>query len=685
MSLILAIEPDKRQSGQLATVVNGLHAELVLRGNFADALGALQDRVPDLVLTTSLISPRDDAALAAHLRELGPAAAHVQTVTIPVLGTAAPRPAKGGMLAALRREKAQDPVTDGCTPDVFGEQIRQYLAAAERQKIAAAARHASGPAPAPPEPDWFAQPEPELFAAPPVAEVEETLVAETEEFVADEPAGLPLSQLLQFVTDTAVPEEPTLDEAAPIADVEPMTEVAPADEEEILFAAQPEPRSELESDLFVDPEPVVEPAGDFGDLYVDPMAAQALDELSRQPAPPSLADGIPAEAPVPVVEMHAFQSLDSIASELAAGPSQRYESLDDLASLFAAAPAPKTPAAVAPARVGRTHDLTVPLPDDTSPFASLFAAPTPAPAPRMTALQPDVDASLFASAPAVRSPIEAEIVPAMEELAFELDTFEGASAVETTPAPVFESAPEPELVAPTGEPVGEPFAALGLEIEPEAEPEPDPYPEPELEAFFEEPAAIAAAMPLDEEVSLDVDAFLVPPVEPVKPQEPIPFAFTLVDGFGDAWSDFEVSSEAGVAADLGVGEHAPSDPYAFPPAAEEDSAQIELVAEDETPALDAEALSLIGDAARKVSLDALVIEDFARELEMPRPKKAKKKHAGATQVQPAAERPAKPAKRPVQDEWGMFDPEQCGFAALEDDEEAEARPRTGTRVRVISY
>jgi hypothetical protein len=32
----------------------------------------------------------------------------------------------------------------------------------------------------------------------------------------------------------------------------------------------------------------------------------------------------------------------------------------------------------------------------------------------------------------------------------------------------------------------------------------------------------------------------------------------------------------------------------------------------------------------------------------------------------------------------MFDPEQCGFAALED-EEGEARPTSGTRVRVISY
>jgi len=135
MPLILAIEPDKRQSSQLANVVKGLHAELVLRPNAADALGALNGRVPDLVLTTSLISPRDDAALATHLRELGPAAAHVQTVTIPVLGSAAAKPAKiGGMLAALRREKPQAPMTDGCAPEVFAEQVR-LLAAASRDAI----------------------------------------------------------------------------------------------------------------------------------------------------------------------------------------------------------------------------------------------------------------------------------------------------------------------------------------------------------------------------------------------------------------------------------------------------------------------------------------------------------------------------------------------------------------------
>jgi hypothetical protein len=103
--------------------------------------------------------------------------------------------------------------------------------------------------------------------------------------------------------------------------------------------------------------------------------------------------------------------------------------------------------------------------------------------------------------------------------------------------------------------------------------------------------------------------------------------------------------------------------------------------------LDDEALSLIGDAARKVGLDAFVIEEFERGLTTPRPKKAKKKvHAGATQV-PAAATPAPktPAKRPVQDEWGMFDPDQCGFAALEDEEGSETRPVAGTRVRVVSY
>jgi len=196
--------------------------------------------------------------------------------------------------------------------------------------------------------------------------------------------------------------------------------------------------------------------------------------------------------------------------------------------------------------------------------------------------------------------------------------------------------------------------------------------------------AMAAAPEFDEEISLDVDAFVSAPAAPATPE---PFSFTLVEGFGDAWSDFDVPSISAVAADLGVGEHLPLDPYAVKPAAAPAApvSKEALATAQAAPSLDAEALSLIGDAARKVSLDAIVIEEFERGMSAQRPKKLKKKaHAGATQVPPAAERPAKPTKRPVQDEWGMFDPEQCGFAALED-EESETRPTSGTRVRVISY
>jgi hypothetical protein len=252
--------------------------------------------------------------------------------------------------------------------------------------------------------------------------------------------------------------------------------------------------------------------------------------------------------------------------------------------------------------------------------------------------------------------------------------------------------PEP-VIAEFASPEPEPVAAAALE------PEQEPLTEDALVTFepvvfepaYEEPVAVAAAPAFDEEeISLDVDSFEAALAEPdPAPQasaEPSRFSFTFVDGFGDAWSDFEAPAIAAVAADLGVGDHAPLDPYAATTtrttAARHETAGEPLAA----PALDEEALSLIGDAARKVGLDALVIEEFERGFPARRAKKLKKKaHAGATQVTPAAERPAKLTKRPVQDEWGMFDPEQCGFAALEDEEGAESRPTTGTRVRVISY
>ena len=127
MPIVLAIEPDRRQAAHLTGIVrHQVGAELILAETTEGALDAIGDRVPDLVLVPALLSPTDDAALAAALRVIA-AAAHVRTLTIPVLASATKRAAKTGMLAKWRSNRAASPEPEGCDPAVFGEQISAYL------------------------------------------------------------------------------------------------------------------------------------------------------------------------------------------------------------------------------------------------------------------------------------------------------------------------------------------------------------------------------------------------------------------------------------------------------------------------------------------------------------------------------------------------------------------------------
>jgi len=139
MPLILAIEPDRRQAAQLSGVVRRrVGAELILVDTTERALDAIGSRVPDLVLVPALLSPQDDAALAAALRVIA-AASQVQMLTIPVL--AAPRPISrvGGVLSALRRDRSRPAEPDGCDPTVFAEQIASYLERAATERASAVA------------------------------------------------------------------------------------------------------------------------------------------------------------------------------------------------------------------------------------------------------------------------------------------------------------------------------------------------------------------------------------------------------------------------------------------------------------------------------------------------------------------------------------------------------------------
>ncbi len=145
MPAILAIEPDRRQAARLTALARGpIHADILVVASVDQALAAIAASVPDLILTPLLLSPRDDAALTARLRELAADGSAVQTLVIPVLAASASAPSVlergSGLLNRLRggstRSSAAQP--DGCDPAVFAAQVNEYLErlAAERHEHA---------------------------------------------------------------------------------------------------------------------------------------------------------------------------------------------------------------------------------------------------------------------------------------------------------------------------------------------------------------------------------------------------------------------------------------------------------------------------------------------------------------------------------------------------------------------
>src|SRR5438067_13691765 len=127
MPISLAIEPDKRQAAHVSAIVRRrVGAELILADTTEGALDAIGTRVPDVVLVPALLSPQDDAALAAALRVIA-AVSHIQVLTIPLLAASKPTTRRRGVLSALRRTTARKQSDDGCDPAVFAEQISSYL------------------------------------------------------------------------------------------------------------------------------------------------------------------------------------------------------------------------------------------------------------------------------------------------------------------------------------------------------------------------------------------------------------------------------------------------------------------------------------------------------------------------------------------------------------------------------
>jgi hypothetical protein len=76
--------------------------------------------------------------MAEYLRQLGPSAAHVQTLTIPLLAGGGDRDRP--VLSAFRRDRNRSSRSEpeGCDPAVFAEQITEYLREARERRDAPA-------------------------------------------------------------------------------------------------------------------------------------------------------------------------------------------------------------------------------------------------------------------------------------------------------------------------------------------------------------------------------------------------------------------------------------------------------------------------------------------------------------------------------------------------------------------
>ena len=115
MSTVLVVQPDEVQADVLQRIfAKRVGAELVMVHSTTEAVDEIAARMPDLILLSALLSPRDEDALIAHLRSLD-GASHLQTITIPQFRTGpAKAPAKKG---GLFSKKSKAPAPTGCRSD----------------------------------------------------------------------------------------------------------------------------------------------------------------------------------------------------------------------------------------------------------------------------------------------------------------------------------------------------------------------------------------------------------------------------------------------------------------------------------------------------------------------------------------------------------------------------------------
>ncbi len=109
MQRILAIEPDAHRGALLRDLVrDNLNTEPIVAASTAEAIAAMRDHQPDVILTSMLLAADEEQDLMAHLRAT-PSVHHLPVLTIPVVTelSVAETPSRGLFSRLLRRRRPQ--------------------------------------------------------------------------------------------------------------------------------------------------------------------------------------------------------------------------------------------------------------------------------------------------------------------------------------------------------------------------------------------------------------------------------------------------------------------------------------------------------------------------------------------------------------------------------------------------
>ena len=305
MSLVLAIEPDRAQADALRAVLDRrLGAPLTVVASKDEAVAAINMEVPDLVLVTALLSPREEDELVAHLRTLDNAG-HLQLLTIPRLGRseAPPQPKKSSLFGFGKKRPA--PAPEGCDPSEFAEQVASYVSRAReaRSRPRPVSRPQVAVKPAP-QPADFEPSAPSAWNAPQQAVV-----------YADPPSEPAYDPWLAPALD-ALPAEPFLDllpeiPSPPVASAMPQGGDGVASEvdslierlgfgsDDILFTE--EPLIEIDSS----PDPVT---AAFGEPFAPDADIVMAGEDEILVDLDAVLDGAVPIEPVPLVDLAPFRA-----------------------------------------------------------------------------------------------------------------------------------------------------------------------------------------------------------------------------------------------------------------------------------------------------------------------------------------------------------------------------------------